>query len=136
MSKASSNSTKKISSFVFLIVLVTLAVSIAALFFGVYYIDQNTTVAGYLILVGFMAAALSVYVLLQTRKRIMRLKIEAPPIRTTIECRKCGVKNVRDFQRGDYIFKELEPCEKCNDKKLITAIYKEMPQKAKEMLPP
>jgi hypothetical protein len=136
MSEASSNSTAKISSFVVLVVLITLAVSLIALVFGIYYIDENTTVAGYLILVGFMAAALSVYVLLQTRKRIMRLKIEVPPIRTTIECRKCGVKTVRDFQRGDYIFKELEPCEKCNDKKLITAIYKEVPEKAKAALPP
>jgi hypothetical protein len=136
MSKASSNSTKKISSLVILIVLITLAVSLVALVFGIYYIDQNTTAAGYLILVGFMAAALSVYVLLQTRRRIMRMKIEAPPIRTTIECKKCGVKNVRDFQRGDYIFKELEPCEKCNDKKLITAIYKEVPEKGKAALPP
>jgi len=139
MSKASSNSTKKISSFVILVVFITLMVSLIAILIGiyyVYYIPENTTFAGSLMLVGFMAAALSVYVLFQTRKRILRLKIEAPPIRTTIECRKCGFKNLREFQRGDYIFKELEPCQKCNEKMLITAIYREVPEKRKERLPP
>jgi hypothetical protein len=51
---------------------------------------------------------------------------------TTIECRKCGSKSVREFQRGDYVFKELEPCQKCpDDKMLITAIYKEVKEKEK-----
>jgi hypothetical protein len=54
---------------------------------------------------------------------------------TTIECRKCGTKNTREFQRGDYVFKETEPCQKCNDKMLITAIYKEVKEKEKERFP-
>jgi ribosomal protein L40E len=58
-----------------------------------------------------------------------------PPITTTIECRKCGFKSVREFQRGDYIFKEVEPCQKCNEKMLITAIYREVKEKPKESFP-
>jgi hypothetical protein len=55
-----------------------------------------------------------------------------PAMMTTIECKKCGVKNVREFQRGDYVFKELEPCQKCPDTKtMITAIYKEIKEKEK-----
>jgi DNA-directed RNA polymerase subunit RPC12/RpoP len=54
---------------------------------------------------------------------------------STIECNKCGVKNVREFQRGDYIFKETERCQKCNEKMLITAIYREVKEKEKERFP-
>ena len=35
------------------------------------------------------------------------------------------------FQRGDYVYKELEKCQKCDDKQIITAIYKEVKEKEK-----
>jgi ribosomal protein L40E len=59
------------------------------------------------------------------------MKIEAPKVMTTVECRKCGSKSVREFQRGDFVFKELDSCQKCDDKQLITAIYKEVKEKEK-----
>jgi len=134
MSEAKTQSqSSKISSFVLLIIFVTLALSLAALILAIQAFSfGQDVVAGYLLLIGFMGVALSTYVLLQTRKRMMRLRIESPPITTTIECKKCGFKNVREFQRGDYIFKEVEPCQKCNDKMLITAIYREVKEKIKE----
>ena len=48
-----------------------------------------------------------------------------PPLKmlTTIECRKCGFKNVRPFAKGDYVFKAVENCQKCNEPMLITGIY-------------
>ena len=76
--------------------------------------------------------ALAGYILFQSRKRTADLKIAAPPIITTIECKKCGIKTIREFQRGDYVYKELEKCEKCEDKKIITAIYREVKEKEKE----
>jgi hypothetical protein len=69
--------------------------------------------------------------LLQSRKRVASMKIEAPKVMTTIECRKCGFKSVREFQRGDFVFKDLEACQKCDDKMIITAIYKEVKEKEK-----
>ena len=134
MSKTPPNAATRISSFVLMIIFITLALSLAALILAVNTLNYNPTVAGYLLLIGFMGVAVSTYMLFQTRKRMLRLKIEAPPITSTIECRKCGFKNVREFQRGDYVFKELELCQKCNDKMLITAIYKEV--KEKERLSP
>jgi hypothetical protein len=60
------------------------------------------------------------------------MKLAPPKVTTTVECRKCGVKSVRDFQRGDYVYKELEACQKCpDDKMIITAIYKEVKEKEK-----
>ena len=135
MSRASPNAATKISSFVLMVIFLVLALSLTALILATTVFSQgNEVVAGYLLLIGFLGVALSTYVLFQTRRRILRLRIVAPSITTTIECKKCGFKSVREFQRGDYIFKEVEPCQKCSDKMLITAISREV--KEKERVPP
>jgi len=109
VSKTSSSATTRISSFVLLVIFITLALSLTALILAVSAFSSNEMAAYYLLLIGFLGAAMSTYVLLQTRKRIKRLSIAAPSITTTIECRKCGFKNVREFERGDYILKRLIP---------------------------
>jgi hypothetical protein len=130
MGKAPPNAATRISSFVLMIIFIVLALSLTALILATTAFGQgNEVVAGYLLLIGFLGVALSTYVLFQTRRRILRLRIETPQITTTIECKKCGFKSVREFQRGDYIFKEVEPCQKCSDKMLITAIYREVKEK-------
>jgi predicted membrane protein len=132
MSENSSSATAKISSFLMAIVLIVLALSIVALLLSVNaFLAGNEIVAGYLLIIGFIAMGLSVYVMFQSRKRAASLKIEAPKVMTTVECRKCGIKNVREFQRGDFVFKDLDPCQKCDDKMVITAIYKEVKEKEK-----
>jgi hypothetical protein len=135
MSKASS-AAAKISSFVLIVIFITLALSLAAIVLAVNAFSGGQGVfAGYLLLIGVLSAALSVYVLFQTRKRMLRLRIEVPLITTTIECRKCGFKSIREFQRGDYIFKEVEPCQKCNENMSITAIYREVKERKRERFP-
>jgi hypothetical protein len=115
-----------------MIIFITLALSLTALILAITAFNYgNEIVAGLLLMMGFLGVALSGYVLFQTRRRILRLRIETPSINTTIECKKCGFKNVREFQRGDYIFKEVGPCQKCNEKMLITAIYREVKEKEK-----
>jgi len=132
MSENSSAATTKISTYLMMIVLIVLALSVVALMLSVNaFIVGNEMVAGYLLLIGFIAMALSVYVLLQSRKRIASMKIEAPKVMTTVECKKCGFKSVREFQRGDFVFKDLDTCQKCNDKMIITTIYKEVKEKEK-----
>jgi hypothetical protein len=116
-----------------MIIFVTLALSLTALISAVSFFNSGEQViASYLLLIGALGLALSTYVLFQTRRRIASLRIEVPPITTTIECKKCGFKSVREFQRGDYIFKEVDPCQKCTDKMRITAIYREVRDKDKE----
>jgi magnesium-transporting ATPase (P-type) len=133
MSKNSSSTTTRISTYVLMMVLIVLALSLVALALAVNaFILGEEIVAGYLLVIGFIAMTLSVYVLLQSRRRVASMKIEKPSMMTTIECRKCGFKSVREFQRGDYVFKELDTCEKCpDDKKIITAIYREVKEKEK-----
>jgi hypothetical protein len=132
MNENSSSATTKVSTYLMLIVLVVLALSIVALVLAVQvYLLGNDIVAGYLLVIGFIAMGVASYVLFQSRKRAASMKIEAPKVMTTVECRKCGSKKVREFQRGDFVFKELEPCQKCDDKMIITSIYKEVKEKEK-----
>jgi len=129
MSKASSQTTK-ISSLAFLIIVIVFALSLVAIYLALTsFLTGEKIVAGYLILIGFLGIGSSLYVLFQMRRRTLALRMEAPPITTVIECKKCGFKSVREFQRGDYIFKEVEPCQKCNEKMVITAIYREVKRK-------
>lgn len=138
MSKASSESSAsaRVSSFVLLAIFVMLTVAIMALVLAVQaYSVGSYEVAMILLIIGFLGVAACTYVLFQTRQRMIKLRIEMPPITTTIECRKCGFKTVREFQRGDYIFKEVDMCQKCNEKMLITAIYREVREKGKVSFP-
>ncbi len=123
---------KKISPILLAILLVTLLLSVFALFLGfdAYLAGDAESGSTYMIL-GATTLALSSYVLYQTRKRILKLALKTQPINTTVLCEKCGLKNVRDFQRGDYIFKEVDPCPKCNKKMLIASIYREVKEKGK-----
>ena len=126
--------TRRISSYVFAVILVTLVLSLAALFFALeaYNDPKEQTNAGVLLVIGFIGLALSTYMLLQTRRRVSRLALKIQPVVTTIVCQKCGFKNVREFERGDFIFKEVGPCPKCNDKLVVSAIYREIKEKPKE----
>ena len=135
MSKTTSSQATKISSLVLVVIFITLALSLTALYLAVSaYFMGDEMVSGYLLLIGALGVALSTYMLFQTRRRILRLRIKIPPVTTLIECRKCGFKSIREFQRGDYVFKEVEPCQKCNEKMIITAIYREVKEKEKERL--
>lgn len=122
---------KNFSAFVLVIILVAFVLSLAALFIAVEsIIEQTETLSSYSFLViGFFGLALSIYMFLQTRGKPMHSIVELPRVITTLECPKCDFKNVRDFQREDYIFKETGSCQKCNEPMKITAIYREAKKK-------
>jgi len=132
LKSTTSAATSKISNFLNMIVLVVLALALVslALAFNA-FMEGEEIVAIYLVIIGFIALGLSTYVLMQSRSRAAAMKIETPKTLTTIECKKCGFKNVREFQRGDYVYKDLDKCQKCDDRQIITAIYKEVKEKEK-----
>ncbi|MCW4003310.1 MAG: DUF4231 domain-containing protein [Candidatus Bathyarchaeota archaeon] len=125
--------TAKISNMVTLIVIVVIGLSIAALLLASNaYLTGDIFAAAILSAIGLIAIVMSVLTFYQSKRQASEMKIEIPKVMTTIECKKCGTKNVREFQRGDYVFKELEPCQKCPEtKQMITAIYKEVKEKEK-----
>ena len=132
MSTQSASTASKISTFVFMIVILVMVLALVSFALAVPpFVSGDYLVAGWLIIIGVIALALSTYVLLQSRRRMTTMKTATPSVMTTIQCRKCDFKNVREFQRGDYVFKELDKCQKCDDKMMITAIYKEVKEKEK-----
>jgi len=120
-------SVKQISPFLLVVILVFFILSLVALFIAVEsLIEQSGTLNSYsFLLIGFFGLAISIYMLMQSRGKPTHVTLELPRVITTLECPKCDFKNVRDFQRDDYIFKETGSCQKCNETMKITAIYRE-----------
>jgi hypothetical protein len=130
----SASTNKKISTYLNMIVLIVMALAITALLIAVEtYFAGDQLAAGVLAGIGVIALALSVFLLYQSKLQSAQVKIEVPKVMTTIGCVKnCDQKSVREFQRGDYVYKELETsCQKCGGKQMITAIYKEIKEKEK-----
>ena len=131
----STSTNKKISTYLTLIVLIVMALSITALFIAAEtYLGGDQVAAGVLAGIGLIALAMSVGLLFQSKRQSADVKIEAPKVMTTIECtnKGCNAKTVREFQRGDYVYKEIDvPCQKCGGRQMITAIYKEVKEKEK-----
>ncbi|HEX9261841.1 MAG TPA: hypothetical protein VF893_04870 [Candidatus Bathyarchaeia archaeon] len=132
MSNASPG-TNRISTFVFLVVLAVYALSIVTIGLAIYwyYESPEEIMWIFMALTGIISITLATYVFMQSRRHVTRMKIVPAQVMTTIECKKCETKTVREFQRGDYVYKELEKCPKCDDKQMITAIYKEVKEKEK-----
>ena len=52
---------------------------------------------------------------------------------STLECPQCNLKRVREHQVGDYIFKNDEPCTRCEGNMVITRINaRKDPEKKKK----
>lgn len=57
--------------------------------------------------------------------------IEKAEVVTILECPSCDLKRVRDFKRGDYIYKSDEPCTRCEGTMTITGIHRKAEPKKK-----
>lgn len=131
--KQATGATSKISTYLMVIVLIVVALSIGSLGLAAYAFytgsENNMLAASFFGFVGLIGLTLSTYVLFQS-KRAVGMKIETPKVMTTIEC-KCNPKTTREFQRGDFVYKELDACQKCGGRQKIVAIYKEVKEKEK-----
>ena len=47
-------------------------------------------------------------------------------------CPRCGNKDKRNFDEGDYIYKIGSNCKKCSEVTMISAIYGEYPMEKKQ----
>ena len=128
---------RKISPIFLIIVLVVVALSVISIYWGIDAYMNNDPPGNLFVTMGITTLALLTYMVFQTRRRVLKLTAGTPiqPVTTTMLCPKCGFKNVRDFQRGDYVLKETEQqCPKCNEKMSIASIYREIKEKKKEAL--
>ncbi len=123
---------RRFSSFVYIVIIVVVMFSFVMLYQAWDALQISDPLAGLYMLTGFGGLLLIAYMLFQVRRQVKRFSFEMPQIVTTIVCSKCEFKNVRNFERGDYILKELEPCAKCEGTTMISAIYREVKEKGKE----
>jgi len=123
--------TKRISS-IFMIVAVIMLVLSAAALFQVLESSIRGTLDIINLILSISAIALSLYMLLQMRTKTLKLGFEPPKVVTTVECLKCGQKNTRDFQQGDFIVKRVEPCPKCNEPMMISSVFRLPEEKEKK----
>lgn len=121
------NPVKKVSPIFLTLIVIGFVISLSALYFAFdAIINQSESFDGYSFLaIGFGGLALTAYMFLQIRGKPMHASLTLPRVVTTLECPKCDFKSIRDFQRGDYIFKKEGTCQKCEEAMTITAIYRE-----------
>ena len=126
--------TRRVSPIMFAMIMIALLLALVAIYWGFNeYLYGDPSTASFFLSVGIATLAVSTYMMYQTRKRIIRLtSLEMQPLSSTVQCMKCGFKNIREFKRGDFVFKETEEmCPKDNLKMTISAIYREVKDKEK-----
>jgi hypothetical protein len=126
--------TRRSSPFLFAVIMIALLVALVCIYLGLTeYLTGDPSTASLYMSTGIATLAVSTYMMYQARKRIVRImSLEMQPLSSTVQCMKCGFKNIREFKRGDFVFKETEEmCPKDNVKMTISAIYREVSDKEK-----
>lgn len=125
---------RRVSPYLLAIIMITVVLSVFSIYYGALaYLQDDMSNGALFLAMGASTLIVATYLLLQTRRRMFKLGMEFPKMNTSLECTKCGNKNVREFQRGDYVYKKTEdPCPKCNEKTVtINAIFREVKEKEK-----
>ena len=116
-----------------LIVVVVIGVfSLFSLYMGFQaYGSEHPEQANYYIIIGTTGFAVMGYMFFRARS-FTSTKLEVPRVSviTTLECPQCGLKRIREFTRGDYVFKDDEPCTRCEGMVAITRIHRREAEKA------
>ena len=126
--------TRRFSPFLFAVIMIALLVALVCIYLGFNeYLFGDPSTASLYMSTGIVTLAVSTYMMYQTRKRIVKImSLEMQPLSSTVQCMKCGFKNIREFKQGDFVFKETEEmCPKDNVKMTISAIYREVSDKEK-----
>ena len=123
------NAAKRISFFFIAVISVLLILSFISLYQAVETYRRTGSADPMIITLSVGAIALSSYMLLQTRRKPLKLGFETPKVFAAVQCTSCDFTNIREFQTGDYILKEAEPCPKCNGPSFISSIYRKAEEK-------
>lgn len=123
--QGNNNKTVKSSFFLFTILSVLLVLSFISLYqvVGVYL--STGTVDYITFMMSFGAIALSLYLVLQIRRKPMKLGFEEPTVFSKLGCLGCDYLSVREFRNGDYILKSVETCPECKGQVFVHSIYRE-----------
>lgn len=116
-----------------------IALALILLFFSIFliyrsmvsYSQGDLTISFSYLIFSLMGLILSSYFLMHLKNVRLITAKRVPSVFTMVECLQCGFKNIRPFQKGDYVLKRAEGCPKCYQSMLITSIYAESEQKPK-----
>lgn len=117
-----------------LIVVVVLGVfSIFSLYMGFRaYGSDHPEQANYYIIIGTTGFAAMGYMFFRARAvTAARLEVPQVDVVTTLECPQCGLKRIREFAQGDYVFKDDDPCTRCEGSMTVTRIHRRKGEKEK-----
>lgn len=117
----------------FIAVVVIGAFSLLSLYLGFEAIASGRNEdANYYLLLGSTGFAAMGYMIFRSRVTTVRKPlVPRVEVVTTLECPECGFKKVRGFKRGDYVFKEDEPCTQCEGRTIITRINRREKKKVR-----
>jgi len=128
MEKASSPE-RKMPYFFIAVISVLLVLSFISLYQAVETYRRTGSPDFMTVVLSLSAITLSSYMLLQMRRKPLKLGFEMPKVFTMVQCSSCDFKNVREFEKGDYILKAAGACPKCSGLSFIFSIYKEVVEK-------
>lgn len=110
----------------FVLSFILLVFSILVLYQGVaLYSHGELDTAIVWISMGALGMGVSFFITRRLRRGTMTPRLSPFNVVTVAECSKCDFKSLRKFERGDYVFKQLEKCPKCSNSMTITSIYLE-----------
>ena len=96
------------------------------------YGGENPDQGNLYIIVGTAGLAAIGYMFFRTKAASsLKPSDEKAEVVTVLECPSCDLKRVRDFKRGDYIYKSDEPCTRCEGTMTITGIHRKAEPKKK-----
>jgi len=125
---------RRVSPYLLAIIMIIVVLSAFSLYYGALaYLQDDFSDGALFLIMGASTLAVATYLLFMTRRRILRTGFEYPKMNTSLECIKCGNKSLREFQKGDYVYKKTEDqCAKCNEKAMtVNANYREIREKEK-----
>ncbi len=108
--------------------------SLFSLYMGFVNYSTDQEIALVYMFVGAAGFAAIGYMLFKGKSPVKQntLEVKKAEVFTTLECPKCQQKRVRDFKRGDYVFKDDEPCTRCDGMMMITRITRKKEEEKKK----
>lgn len=117
---------KRTPIFFMAMILTMLVISLIALSLAVGTYLTHRTIDIVNVILSVSAIFLSVYLIIQMRSRARFHDSNVGKVITVIKCTSCDYSSSREFERGDYILREMGACPKCNGVLLIHSIFREV----------
>ncbi len=86
-------------------------------------VDNLSPYSNILMMAGLALLAASWGVYFIGGRSLQKAEVATENVITVVGCKGCDIREERPFLEGDYVFKEVGPCNKCSGTSYIRAIY-------------